>query len=455
MSSISRRNRFIGIILLEGVAVLLIFIAVFAPTIGLCPRVFNGEGLRRQHVFGIGIVLLLFSSLYLHIKLMPFSQLGYFLLSVVKRGKQLPGYILNPCLSLFSIVVTFTILECGIRIYEGNYTFMNNLTQTRNLFQSKYPVQHDPGLGWIPKTGVYKNTAGSDVTITILQNGIRSNGPSSVSRDHTQPILAIGDSFTFGDGVSDHETWPAILELLIGRPVINAGVFGYGIDQAFLRAKKLILLYRPTTVIFSFIPNDIQRCELSKRNHAGKPYFEVNNERLVLKNVPVPLPTPYKLGKIRQLLSYSYFIHTLMMRLFPTYWLQGVSGSTQVHAEGETVACLLFRELEELTRENHLETYLLVQYPETPSDEELQMIDRILRCVNHDTLHLVNLREKFAKQRVQHYEQYQRYFNVHMTYAGNYFVALHLKEAINGDGSTISVQNSSTSLQGFSEVVAY
>ena len=67
-------------------------------------------------------------------------------------------------------------------------------------------------------------------------------------------ILILGDSFTFGDEVSDNETWPAVLEKIANKKVVNGGVFGYGIDQSFLRMKVLVAKYNPDIVIFSFIP---------------------------------------------------------------------------------------------------------------------------------------------------------------------------------------------------------
>ena len=66
-------------------------------------------------------------------------------------------------------------------------------------------------------------------------------------------ILAVGDSFTFGDRVSDHETWPAQLERLTGRQVLNAGVFGYGVDQAYLRAVALLETYDTDLVVLALI----------------------------------------------------------------------------------------------------------------------------------------------------------------------------------------------------------
>jgi len=65
--------------------------------------------------------------------------------------------------------------------------------------------------------------------------------------------------------------------------VINGGVFAYGIDQAFLRARRLLDRYRFSTLIFSFISDDISRCRYSKVGSAGKPYFDFDDGRLTLE----------------------------------------------------------------------------------------------------------------------------------------------------------------------------
>ena len=106
----------------------------------------------------------------------------------------------------------------------------------------------------------------------------------------SRPILAVGNSFTFGDEVEDSETWAAHLEEILNKRVLNAGVGAYGIDQAFLRAELLLDKYDPDVVILSFISDDISRTEFSYYPYGGgwKPYFEYRDGSLILRNVPVP-----------------------------------------------------------------------------------------------------------------------------------------------------------------------
>jgi len=51
-------------------------------------------------------------------------------------------------------------------------------------------------------------------------------------------MLTFGDSFVFGDEVSDHETWQSQLTERLPGDVYNFGVNGYGLDQAFLRFRR-------------------------------------------------------------------------------------------------------------------------------------------------------------------------------------------------------------------------
>jgi hypothetical protein len=135
-------------------------------------------------------------------------------------------------------------------------------------------------------------------------------------------ILALGDSMTEGFAVGNDETWPAQLERLTGRRVLNAGVRGYGLDQIVLRAERLVPELRPSTVVLAFIADDILRTALAVRDARGKPYFVPDGEGLALSNVPVQTAGRSSLmTAARHLLGYSYLFDWIVNRLgVQQYW---------------------------------------------------------------------------------------------------------------------------------------
>ena len=103
-------------------------------------------------------------------------------------------------------------------------------------------------------------------------------------------IVALGDSFTFGEEVSDEETWASQLEgLAPGSEVLNLGVHGYGHDQMLLYLREEGLGYRPDVVLLGFVHIDMPRNLLAFRDYA-KPRFEGTQGRLELRGTPVPEP---------------------------------------------------------------------------------------------------------------------------------------------------------------------
>ncbi len=117
----------------------------------------------------------------------------------------------------------------------------------------------DDRLGWAPgrsrrsREGLYSTSA----------EGFRSATPgvSYTSRPPGPRIAIVGDSFTFGLEVPFESSWGAVLEKSLGAnaTVLNLGVDGYGVDQAFRRYERDARPLKPDVAILSFIDHDLLR----------------------------------------------------------------------------------------------------------------------------------------------------------------------------------------------------
>jgi hypothetical protein len=174
-------------------------------------------------------------------------------------------------------------------------------------------ITFDPTLGWTPVPGSSGTLLGKPISFT-------EEGTREQNRDRplvTGPlIIAFGDSMTEGYAVGNDETWPANLERVTGRRVLNAGVRGYGLDQIVLRAERMVPKIKPSTVVLAFIADDISRTALSVRAAKGKPYFVPEGEGLALRNVPVQVAGRSSLMMAaRHILGYSHLFDRIVNRL--------------------------------------------------------------------------------------------------------------------------------------------
>ena len=111
-----------------------------------------------------------------------------------------------------------------------------------------------------------------------------SGPPSLKPLSKNATILAFGDSLTYGTGTTPTQSYPATLEALTGRRVINAGVPGEVSADGLKRLPGLLAEHKPDLLILIHGGNDMLR----KRNLAAAS----NNIRAMIemsraKSIPV------------------------------------------------------------------------------------------------------------------------------------------------------------------------
>lgn len=341
-------------------------------------------------------------------------------------------------LSLGAMVTILLVLEVATRRLAGMpLWYGRNFVEARiDLLRSVFPVQPDPWLGWIPKPGNYSRANYWGTTLRILQDGIRSNGTNAVASKEAPVILATGDSFTFGSQVGDEETWPAQLERLSGWRVINAGVFAYGLDQTVLRTEHLLPIVQPDLVIVSFIPDNVNRTERSIRTGVPKPYFEIVEGALVLRQSPVPSRDVRKrIGLLRRILGYSYLADVVMRRaLGEERWYLGDWESVRAHRQGLDVGCLLMQRLARLSLQTGVPIVILAQQPEEIWEVRLPETERVIACATLEGLPVIDLYEPLRALQQNDPVRFRSFYRGHMTASGNAFVAQEVWRRLQEEG---------------------
>ncbi|MEO8601502.1 MAG: hypothetical protein ABI629_02890 [bacterium] len=281
-------------------------------------------------------------------------------------------------------------------------------------------VTIDPQIGRIPRAGL-SIVHPKGFSINTGDHGTRSNGGAAPAAEHP-PVLAVGDSFAFGDEVNDAESWPAVLERLSGRRVINAGVPGFGLDQAVLRAEQLAAVYAPQVVVVSFIPHDVLRCQMSYWSGHPKPYFAIDGEALRLH--PAAASPPSLVSALKGLLSLSVALDLVMPQFL--HW----EGPRELlaHERGRAVACRLMPRLAALAHDRNAVVIVLAQ-PQVPDTtaEHAELKNGVLDCARANHLLTMDL---FPIVDALPAEQRARLFHGHMTAEGNRLVGRELAQLL-------------------------
>jgi acyl-CoA thioesterase I len=97
------------------------------------------------------------------------------------------------------------------------------------------------------------------IVFFILLSGCGDKTPRISPLSSDAVILAFGDSLTHGNGAKENESYPAVLQELSGRKVINAGVSGEESEPGLKRLSSVLEQHQPRLLILCHGGNDMMR----------------------------------------------------------------------------------------------------------------------------------------------------------------------------------------------------
>lgn len=190
---------------------------------------------------------------------------------------------------IFNILAVLLLLA----LCEGSASFIifvQEVAANQNLAERRH-TRYDELLGWVNVPNLYiADMYGPGVYLQTNGQGFRNKQDFNPEPPADKlRIICSGDSFTFGYGVDNDRTW---CQLLAAKDehleTVNMGQGGYGIDQAYLWYKRDGQKLAHDIHLFAFITADFKRMQRNEFNGYSKPLLKIQNNSLLVTNVPVP-----------------------------------------------------------------------------------------------------------------------------------------------------------------------
>lgn len=199
--------------------------------------------------------------------------------------------------TLFIFALVFAVL-----LVEGMFYLLNKLTPPSRDIQTFESMpsgerldffQYHPVYGFAGVPNISKELNGKFVTHN--SKGLRGPELEFKKPSGTKRAVFIGDSQTWGWGVSDDETISHYTEQLLNikdestkYEALNLGASGFGVDQTYIRLLIEGLRYEPDYVVYTFFAdNDVWEASTIEAWGVEKPYiYEKESGQMCASNVP-------------------------------------------------------------------------------------------------------------------------------------------------------------------------
>lgn len=174
-----------------------------------------------------------------------------------------PSWMDRICQARAAIILSASSFLFAIGIAEVAVRVLDPLGVSYYEFSGEYQLDKQPDPSLVFRHVLSQQKRYGHVLVTYNEQGLRDR-PILPKRLEEYRILALGDSVTFGWGVSQNEIFAARLEPLLrarfDRPVrlINSGVGGYNTVQEVAYFQQAGLRLQPDLVILTYVGNDIE-----------------------------------------------------------------------------------------------------------------------------------------------------------------------------------------------------
>ena len=194
----------------------------------------------------------------------------------------------NFSLILISIVFSLMVGEGLVRVASIGGVYVS---ETGNQYKF---YEFDHRLGWRNSPNRFGKYTRDEFSykISINSYGMRYKDFSIDLSNSRKRIAVLGDSFTWGIGVSNQERYTEIVENKTSNKfeLLNFGVSGYGPIQHYLLVDEILDKFKPEVLLITFcLSNDFADNVLWKRYDYYKPYVRVD-ELYPIKVSGYPLP---------------------------------------------------------------------------------------------------------------------------------------------------------------------
>jgi carbamoyltransferase len=164
--------------------------------------------------------------------------------------------------------------------------------------------RHHPTLAhlFVPNVNVRVPGAGGGHFVRTNAQGFRSDFDFVAAHGDRPRVLFFGDSVTAGDGCENSERFSDLVGELLDVETYNYGLPGSGTDQQLLVLRDCAREVEADAIVLGLYVENIERNKvefrwaLDRRNGRAfrmlKPYFDLQDGRLQLRNVPLPTRWP-------------------------------------------------------------------------------------------------------------------------------------------------------------------